>query len=315
MQTDLGNITGDQKCVIQFCTTQGLFAEAQTCINCGDPMRKFYHKHDDVWYWVCTKKKAGITPCSKVKGTKFSVKKGTWFAESHLTMSTILWICWYFVAKSTETNTKLYLNMGKNDKTIVDWFSMCREVCDWWLLNKSERLGGPGKVVEIDESYFAGVQKYGRGRSRKTIHPWVFGAVERGSLKVKLENVEGKSREQLLPVLSTWILPETTIHSDRHGAYFNLPQYVDHCVAHYAVNHKENYVDPRSGAHTQSVESNWRHCKASLPDHGLRPYLLQSYLSTYCWQRHVSQFELDPFLFFLECIAELYPPFVAGVEA
>jgi hypothetical protein len=82
------------------------------------------------------------------------------------------------------------------------------------MLNRSEQLGGPGKIVEIDESYFAGVQKYGRGRARKVRHPWVFGAVERGSFKTKMENVEGRGREQLLPILSKWIKPETTIHSD-----------------------------------------------------------------------------------------------------
>jgi len=113
-----------------------------------------------------------------------------------------------------------------------------------------------------------------------------------------MENVEGRGREQLLPILSKWIKPETTIHSDRHGAYFNLEQYVDHCIDHYTVNHKNNYVDPQSGAHTQSVESNWRHCKNSLPDQGLRPYMLQSYLSTFCWHRHVKENNLDPFLFF-----------------
>ena len=311
-QDNLAQITGDQARVIEFCTTHGLFAASQTCINCFEPMRKYYNSHDDVWYWICTKKKDGKTPCAKVKGTKFTVKKGTWFGDVHVTMSTILWICWYFVAKTSEKNTKMYLDMGKNDRTIVDWFSMCREVCDWWMLNRSEQLGGPGKIVEIDESYFAGVQKYGRGRARKVRHPWGFAAVERGSFKTKMENVEGRGREQLLPILSKWIKPETTIHSDRHGAYFNLEQYVDHCIDHYTVNHKNNYVDPQSGAHTQSVESNWRHCKNSLPDQGLRPYMLQSYLSTFCWHRHVKENNLDPFLFFLECIAELYPPFKTG---
>ena len=66
---------------------------------------------------------------------------------------------------SLHCNTKLHLDLGsKNDKTVVDWFNFCREVCDWWMENKSEKLGGPGVIVEIEESYMAGRQKNGKGR-------------------------------------------------------------------------------------------------------------------------------------------------------
>jgi hypothetical protein len=105
----------------------------------------------------------------------------------------VLWLVWHFVHNQTHHNTKLHLDLGsKNDKTLVDWFNFCREVCDWWMANKSKKLGGPVVVVEIDESYMAGRQKNGKGRKLgqnendencTRLHPWALGALERGTYR------------------------------------------------------------------------------------------------------------------------------------
>ena len=58
-------------------------------------------------------------------------------------------------------------------------------------------LRGFGKIVEFDESFFAGAPKYGRGRAKgwKDEDEWVFGLVERGTLNCWLEQVD-KSRSR-----------------------------------------------------------------------------------------------------------------------
>ena len=50
---------------------------------------------------------------------------------------------------------------------------------------------------------------------------------------------------------------------------------------HFPVNHSRNSVDPVTGAHTQAIEGTWNHCKNFLPTFGLKPELLDSYLSTF----------------------------------
>ncbi len=43
--------------------------------------------------------------------------------------------------------------------TVIDWASFCREVAEDIIISSSELIGGPGIIVEIDESKF-GKSKY-----------------------------------------------------------------------------------------------------------------------------------------------------------
>ena len=47
-------------------------------------------------------------------------------------------------------------------------------------------IGGPGSIVEIDESLFTKI-KHNRGRQMKIKRLWVFGGIERGTLLSKTE--------------------------------------------------------------------------------------------------------------------------------
>ena len=90
--------------------------------------------------------------------------------------------------------------VGINKNTIVDWFNFCREVCAVYMDQiETEKIGGVGKVVEIDESKF-GKRKYNRGRRREG--QWVLGGVERGSDEMFMQIVPSRDAATLLPVIS-----------------------------------------------------------------------------------------------------------------
>ena len=84
------------------------------------------------------------------------------------------------------------------------------------MLQNSDKIGGPGKTVQIDESK-VGKRKYHRGH--RVEGQWVFGGIEEDTRKCFLVPVEDRSEATLLPIIREWIEPGTLIVSDCWKSY------------------------------------------------------------------------------------------------
>ena len=126
-------------------------------------------------------------------------------------------------------------------------------------VHSSEQLGGEGEIVEIDESKF-GKRKFHKGHHVEG--QWVFGGIERSTGKIFMVPVDKRDRGTLTEIIHKWIKPGTTILSDCWKAYDNLE---NEGFEHFKVNHSINFVDRTTGAHTNGIESTWRHAKLFLP--------------------------------------------------
>ena len=132
-----------------------------------------------------------------------------------------------------------------------------------------------------------GPAQYHRGRVNPQI--WVVGGVERRTAggdigPMFIVPVVLRTKVVLTGIITTYIRPGSTIMTDMWPAYkgvANLPQ----GYRHQTVNHSEHFVDPETGAHTQSIESTWRHLRESLPSYGLRPAYLDQHLNEYLYRR------------------------------
>ena len=177
-----------------------------------------------------------------------------------------------------------------------------RTICSNKVLNAGIKLRGLGKTVEIDEAKFGAKRKYKRGRVSEG--PWVFGVVERGSQKVLLFRVPDRTRETLVHrLITTHIRPGTVIYSDQFTPYIPLNQlgYI-----HLSVNHSKNFVDPDSGAHTNTIEGVWALVKKKLKWMcGTLYEYIPSYLDEFTWFRNFGKDRAFEQL--LEDIVEQFP--------
>ena len=285
-ETLILHVTYDLDHCIKWCRENKLLAKSMLCPVHNQDMREVARsKLEDGGIWRCGK-------CRK----EISFRKGSWFSGSKLSLQTILKLTYMWAVREPIHRMRAELNISQAPAT--DWYNFCREVCAVYLIeNCQEKLGGPGKVVEIDESMF-GKRKFHRGR--RTTGRWVFRAIERDSRKVRMAVVEQRNKDTLLPLIKDWILPGTTVLSDLWGAYNCLG---DEGFVHDGVNHSVNFVDPETGAHTQNIENTWSHAKRFLHGKGTSADLFPSHLMEFMWRRVFGD---RPFVNILKHIAYVY---------
>jgi hypothetical protein len=171
-----------------------------------------------------------------------------------------------------------------SSQTIAYWYSRFRELMVKALDFKYQSegpMGGEGHVIEIDESLI-GKQKHHVGR----VPPgtWVFGMYHRDTKELRMIRCQGNKRDAatLIPLITGNIKKGSKIMSDRWGVYYDnhnkisklatlLLEDEDLEYEHETVNHSENFVDPATGANTQTIECYWRHLKTQMRKGGI-PY-------------------------------------------
>ena len=159
--------------------------------------------------------------------------------------------------------------------SVYNWYNLYRDIMSRALIESPVRLGGVGVTVEIDESKWGYKRKYNRGRLVKE-GIWIFGIIERGTGKVALFTCSARSAGELIPKINRIVLPGTSIMSDEWAAYRSMSQQGYH---HTTVNHTENFVDPVTGCHTQTIKSFWANSKVHFKEmHGVKDSQLPAHL-------------------------------------
>jgi transposase-like protein len=234
---------------------------------------------------------------------RISLAAGSWFERSKLPMEQIVLLT-YFVAYGASydeihrecVSLDFDSRARLGSETVADWYFYFREVTERAMLDRwtaAGPMGGPGFIVEIDESKF-GKRKNNVGRV--TDGHWVLGLYQRGTAKLRaIVLTQDRSAASLLPLIQRHVLPGTTIMTDEWRAYRGLPALG---YTHLRVNHSTNFVDPLTGAHTQNIESQWRPmkkyvCRGGVPN---EPHLKQQHIMEYLWRRDVKNAGSDAFV-------------------
>ena len=108
-----------------------------------------------------------------------------------------------------------------------------------------------------------------------------------------LVEVNKRDAATLLPIICQSIKPGSVVYSDECRAYSRLQRIG---YSHYTVNHSLNFVDPNTGAHTQTVESMWSACKRMMREEkNMHSSLIDTYLPEFMWRRKFDSFRSDSF--------------------
>ncbi|KAL0861609.1 hypothetical protein ABMA27_009108 [Loxostege sticticalis] len=184
----------------------------------------------------------------KCRNKSYSRAAGTWFVNARLPLPLMFQIMYMFSVDYTYEAVRRETSDMREEvlsqATIADCFNYCREATIVYQLEHEEsreKIGGPGKIVQIDESKFER-RKYSRD----------------GSDDLRLEVCPDNQRnaDVLVQLIKKHVREGSTIHTDFWKAYDCLPE---HGYIHKKVNHSDpinKFVAP-DGVHTR-IESHWR---------------------------------------------------------
>ena len=131
------------------------------------------------------------------------------------------------------------------------------------------------------------------------------GMIERGGDKYRLEICPGNKRDEntLISLIQKHVAAETKIITDCWKGYTNLEKYG---YVHETVNHSTNFVDPDSGAYTQTIEASWWALRARLSRDGIKDDTMIDHICEYLWRYEVKKSGRDPFETLLNGIKYVY---------
>ncbi len=234
---------------------------------------KFYKKGG-------TKKNGFRYRCPRPCRKETSLLKNTFFENSKLEIGTLIEFMYFWsyeIASFKFSNHEL----GISNNPFVAWRKYLRDICIETLLPEDQQIGGEGTEVQIDESMFS---KRKNHHGRLLPQQWVFGGIESNdSSKCFMETVPKRDYDTLIEVITRRIRPGSIIVSDCWAAYTRLAL---NGYTHLTVNHKYNFVDPFTLAHTQKVENMWFLSKIrNKKECGTKREYLSGYFAEFIWRR------------------------------
>ncbi len=219
-----------------------------TCPKCGGQDHYWLATQ---WRWKCKNGKCG---------KQFSVKAGTVFEDSPLSLDKWLITLWMLVnCKNGVSSYEVASTIGVTQKSA--WF-MLQRLRKVLQDEHNTKLGGQ---VEVDESFIGGkARNMHMSKRRKKMElsnrggkSIAFGILERGG-KVRAMVVSDRERATLQGHIKNHVEPGTEILTDELHSYWGLEkEYV-----HQIVNHAAEYV--RGHIHTNGLENFWSLVKRSL---------------------------------------------------
>jgi len=214
-----------------------------------------------------------------------SILTGTFFENAKVPLNKVMQLALLWLSKVVHGSAMIL--SGLSDKTVTYWYNRLDDLVNWDFVTDPEdnRIGGPGIVVQIDESKM-GKRKYNRGHRVEGV--WVVGGVEETTQrKMFAISVGARNRDTLSEVIKNHVLDGSILITDCWKGYSD-EDLAELGIAHNTVNHSIEFVSAE-GWHTNSIEGTWTGIKKNVPKTSFRPGLVDTKLLVYIWRRKYNQ--------------------------
>jgi transposase-like protein len=223
-----------------------IWPEGPICPHCGgvDRISPMKGKSTRVGVYKCYQ-------CRK----PFTVKVGTIFESSHVPLR--LWLQAIFLISSSKKGisaNQLHRTLGVTLKTA--WF-MGHRIREAMQEDNRIPIGGKGKVVEVDETYFGDkhevTKRTKRGKAAHSSKRSVVALVERRG-RARTFHVDRADAPTVMGIMAGNIRPSSEIHTDESRLYNNIKHgYNGHHTVIHSGNEYVRYEGERT-VHTNTVE-------------------------------------------------------------
>jgi transposase-like protein len=240
---------------------RNVFYEELPCPKCGDMMLRNAEKK----VFRCRKRSCEVM---------MNQRKHIFFSESRLNCGQILHMAYMWLNRSTQTQIK---------RTVTAFLQHFRNLVTSTLDMSDQMVGGEDVIVEIDETKL-GKRKFNRGHRVDGV--WVVVGVEKTpQRRIFLVEVEDRTRNTLLNIIQRHVLPGSVIHTDMFRSYIGIESELG--FIHRTVNHSQNFRNPATGVHTNTVEGNNNALKIMIkPRNRVRG--MEDSLGEFIWRRKNS---------------------------
>jgi transposase-like protein len=217
-----------------------LWPDGPVCPHCGSigKATKLQGKAARIGTWQCNEKE-----CRK----QFTVKVRTVFEHGRIPLNKMLQAVYLLCcSKKGCSSHQLHRILGITYKSA--WF-LSHRIREAMREGSLAPMGGPGSIVEADETYIGRQQGLGVDRSGYHNKNMVVTLVERGG-SARSFHTEGHSVSSIAPIVWNNIARESRLMTDKAGHYRWIgAEYVDHgTIAH------ERGEYGRGDIHTNTVE-------------------------------------------------------------
>ena len=233
--------------------------------------------------------------CPK-RGSRISINRGTFFYGSNVNYLDILKLGLLWLAKAP-VDTALVLT-GHSEHTVCNFYRYFRQLTCSALKEEDTVIGGAGITVEIDETKL-GKRKYHRGHQVDGV--WVLVGIEKlPHGKIFLVAVDNRSQRTLLRIIQQHVHPDSEIETDLWKGYSGLSSAG---FVHRTVNHSQTFVDPLTGACTNTGEGLNSGLKRRIPIRNRTAKGIEDHLGEYVWRRQNAS---RLFCGFIEAIKDIH---------